>query len=750
MGWLILPALVLTLTLVVLLLVVRRAELSWMNQKLGDLAEAKLKGSHRARLQYPFIDLSRCIGCGTCVQACPEDGVLDLIHGQAVVIHGARCVGHGLCAKACPVGAIDLTLGDLQDRRDIPSLNGQFESPQVPGLFLAGELTGYALIRTAITHGTAIADEVAVRIAQHPSRNGEQRSQGLPGRDGELLDLCIVGAGPAGLAASLQAKARGLRFITIEQEALGGTVAKYPRRKLAMTQPVTLPLHGALKQASYSKEELMELWSGLTRQYELPIRTGQEFTGVERSGSGEFIVKTRTGRFRCRYVCLALGRRGTPIKLNVPGEDLPKVAYSLIDAQSYRGRKILVVGGGDSAIEAALGLSEQPGNQVTVSYRKPAFFRLKARNEARLLAAQQAGRLAVLFESEVREITTASVRLEICKAGSPPLAQVLANDDVFILAGGTPPFTLLQECGVSFDPKDRPTPPPLVERGTGLVRALVAALLLAIAALLWVIAFQEYYRASQSLRPLSQWHDLLRPSSPLGLGCGLLATLLIAANLCYLVRRNLGEWIPGSLSAWMTSHVVTGILALLLVLIHASMSPRHTLGGHALAALGVLVITGAIGRYFYSFVPRAANGQELALEELNHQIAAEATDWDRLGRGFGDQTRQEIHDLVASGKWQGGFVERLVALLHAQSAVRETCRRLRQRGREQGLSDDQVHRLVVLANKAYRTALISAHYEDLRALLNSWRFLHRWVALLMVLLVAAHVWTALRYGRLWP
>lgn len=739
MGWLLLPALILTLLLAVLLLMARRAELRRMSSSLSDLVAAKESGGHRARLQYPHIDLTQCIGCGTCVKACPEDGVLDLIHGQAVVIHGARCVGHGLCASACPVGAIDLTLGDLTHRRDIPVLTEELEAGEGAGLFLAGEVTGYALIRTAISHGTAIVDEIASRVRQ----NGG-------GAADDALDLCIVGAGPAGVAASLQAKARGLRFVTLEQEALGGAVSKYPRRKLVMTQPVVLPLHGRLKRTSYSKEELMELWSALAAKYELPIVTGRQFTGVEKNGSGQFLVMTSNGQYRAKFVCLALGRRGTPRKLGVAGEGLPKVAYSLIDAQSYQRRRILVVGGGDSAIEAALALAEQPGNEVTISYRKSAVFRLKSRNEARLREALQSGRLACVLSSQVSEITPSQVRLEVAAEEGPPVRTVLENDEVFIMAGGVAPLQLLEKCGVSFDPRDRAAPPPLLPRGTGLLHALWTSLIMSVAVLAWVLVFRQYYWASSAQRPLSHLHEMLRPSSPFGLASGLAATLLIVANLSYLLRRNWLEWIPGSLAGWMTAHVVTGIVALLLVLFHAAMSPQQTVGGHAFAALVFLVTTGAIGRYFYSFVPRAANGKELALEELNSRLAAEAAQWDRWGREFSDDARREIRELVAAGRWQGGFFRRLTALLRTQGAVKETCRRLGERGRRQGLSGDQIDRLLALARRAHRAALLSAHYEDLRALLNSWRFFHRWVALAMVLLAAAHIWVALRYGRFFP
>lgn len=732
LSWALLIAILLVLGFAVF---TRATDLVRMADSAAERARAVERGSARARLQYPHIDLSRCIGCGLCVEACPEEGVLDLLHGQAIVVHGARCVGHGRCAQECPVGAIAVTLGDLDERNDIPVLSAHFESPQVPGLFLAGEVTGFALVRTAIAHGTAVAAEVA-------------RRNGTAAHDADVLDLCVVGAGPAGLACSLEAKARGLTFVTIEQEELGGTVAKYPRRKLVMTQPVDLPLHGRLSRTSYSKEELMELWKEVALEHELPIHTGQQLLAVERSARGSFLVRTQAASYEARNVCLALGRRGTPRKLGVPGEELPKVAYSLLDAQSYRDRRILVVGGGDSAVEAALGLSEQPGNRVSLSYRRGSFSRIKARNEVRLLEALEAGRIEALLESEVLEISTDGVRLT-CGSGDARREGWLANDEVFVFAGGIPPFQLLEATGVSFDPADRPASEPLADQGVGLGQALRVAFVFAAAALAWTLYQRSYYSLPLAQRPAAAQHALLRPSGTIGVGFGITSVALITTNLLYLLRRSLR--IPltfGSLRAWMTAHVGSGVLALLLALLHSAMAPRNTIGGHALGGLAVLVVTGAIGRYFYAFVPRATNGRELALEDVRSELAHLSSGWEQTNRDLGERIRRQVDELVSSGRWSGNLLARLIALVRSQSALHRALSEIEAEARQEGIPAQQIAELSRLARRAHRTALMAAHYEDLRGILSTWRYLHRWVALLMVLLVLLHVALSVRYANL--
>jgi dihydropyrimidine dehydrogenase (NAD+) subunit PreT len=709
----------------------RRRELRRMRRDLEERKEARERGSHKAQLRFPHIDLSRCLGCGACVRACPEEGVLGLIHGQAAVLHGARCVGHGSCAAECPVDAITLTLGDLQGRKDIPALTMEFEVPDMPGLFLGGEVTGHALIRTAIGHGEAIADEVARRVSDSKApENG-------------VLDLCIVGAGPAGFSCSLQAKARGLRFVTIDQESFGGTVSKYPRRKLVMTQPVRLPLHGMLRGTSFEKEELMALWTELAKKHALPIRPGVEFKDLERR-NGHYVVRTSRGEIEARHVVLAVGRRGTPRKLGVPGEDLPKVAYNLVDAQSYQNRDLLVVGGGDSAIEAAIALSEQPGNRVTLSYRQPAFSRLKAKNERRIAKAMEEGTIQVVFESQVVEIAAGEA---ILRVQGDPDDWVVPNDDVFIMAGGVPPFAMLEKAGVSFDPTRVKQPEPPTEQGTNAIRGTLAAILWTAAAWAWFSAFRDYYSLPDMQRIFHAMHEKLRPGAGWGLLSGVAATAAIVGNLLYLPRRSLkGSWIPGSLKAWMTSHLVTGSLALLLVAVHAGLRPKETAGGYAFLMLLVLAATGVIGRYFYALVPRAANGREAELEQLKGEAAAQSAEWDRHGRGFGDQARREIQELVESASLRRGFL--VFHLVRQNRRLRRTLSRLKASGRQEGLTDGQIRAVVALARKSHRTAMMLSHFEEVRGLLGLWRFLHRVLAVAMVAFLIVHVAVALRYARI--
>jgi thioredoxin reductase/Pyruvate/2-oxoacid:ferredoxin oxidoreductase delta subunit len=736
MSWTLLAGIVVALGVALLVATARRSELRRMRQRLDRRQLSIRAGSNEAQLQYPVVDLSRCLGCGTCVTACPEEGVLELIHGQAVVVNGSRCVGHAACERECPVGAITVTLANLEKRRDVPALNDELEAIGSPGLFLAGEVTAHALIKTAIDQGAAVAREVA-RRPRPAADTGES-----------MLDLCIVGAGPAGLACALEAKRNGLSYVVLDQEtSIGGTVAKYPRRKLVVMQPVELPLHGRMARTEYSKEELIELWNEVVSQEDLPIRTGVVFEHAEKVADGTFVVHSNDEAVRARNVCLAIGRRGTPRKLDVPGEDLPNVAYSLLDAHSFTDRRIVVVGGGDSAVETALALAEQPGNIVLLSYRRETFHRIRARNQARLDEALAAGRLELALQSVVVEIWSDAVELEYdAAAEGGARREIIENDEVFVMLGGTAPFERLEKAGVSFDPSMRAPVEAPKEQGTGIWRALLFAFALSVATLVWALWNADYYLLAPELRAEGAKHAWLRSGRGLGLAFGIAATLLVVFNLLYLARRANWRAITfGSLQAWMNGHMVTGILALLAAMLHAAMSPRDTVGGHALWALTLLLVTGAVGRYFYAWIPRAANGRELALDELRQRIDVFAESWSASERGFLERVRGELAALVERRQWKSSFLGRVGAMFTGQRELRATLARMRVEGQDHGLSAERIDEVTHLAREAHMTALKVAHLEDLRAVLNTWRYLHRWVAALMVLLLVLHIVYVLMY-----
>lgn len=424
------------LSLVVVAAIVVPYVLSFRRRRHADRSrkeEAVRLGIDRPQAQFPFIDPMRCIGCGTCVDACPEGDVLGIVGGTATVVNGLRCVGHGRCELACPVGAIEVGLGDLKSRKDIPLLD-PWQQTTVPGVFVAGELGGLALVKNAIGQARRVVDRIA-ELAP-PARSGS---------GGDAVDVLIVGAGPAGLTAAAAARERGLTHVLLEQEGdLGGAIFHYPRRKLVLVQAVDVPILGRLREGEYAKEDLLEILQDLCRRGDLRVRFGERMRGLERAG-GVFAVHSTTGATLSRFVVLALGRRGTPRKLGAPGEDLPKVMYQLADAESYEHQRILVVGGGDSAVEAALGLARQKGNRVTLSYRREKLVRIKRKNEERIGQLLASRRVEGAFETEVERIEASSVRLK-AKGG----VRELPNDYVFVFAGGEPPFELLRQVGVRF------------------------------------------------------------------------------------------------------------------------------------------------------------------------------------------------------------------------------------------------------------------------------------------------------------
>ena len=378
---------------------------------------------------HPVIDPYRCIGSSSCVTVCPEDA-LGIVNGKAVLKNAAHCIGHGACLAACPFDAIKLVFGTEKRGIDIPNISQEFET-NVPGIFIAGELGGMGLIRKAAEQGRQA-------IASVRKKTGGQGD----------FDVVIVGCGPAGLSAGLSSIYHKLKYKLIEQEdSLGGAVYHYPRQKIAMTAPVVLDIIGTVKFGEVQKEKLLEFWQGVVKKTGLKIGFRERMEGIDRTDTG-FVVRTNVGSYTTRTVLLTMGRRGTPRKLDVPGEETAKVVYRLVDPLQYKGQSALVVGGGDSALEAAIALAEQPNTPVILSYRSAAFSRVKQKNRMLLEQAEKDGRIQVMLNSGVTEIFEKEVSIKV-----DGQARRYPNDVVIVCAGGLLPTPLLQKIGIEFATK---------------------------------------------------------------------------------------------------------------------------------------------------------------------------------------------------------------------------------------------------------------------------------------------------------
>ncbi len=396
------------------------------------IKKAREEGLHEPVSLHPFVNLDRCIGTGACVEACPEKDILGIRNGKATVINASRCIGHGACFHACPTEAITLRIGTEKRGVDIPHVSKNFET-NIPGIYIAGELGGMGLIKNAVEQGRQAAENIVKSLKKN---------------HGADYDLVIVGAGPAGISASLIARKHDIRFLVLEQDTLGGTVFTYPRTKVVMTAPMDLPLMGKVRLYQTSKPELLNLWQNVISKYNISIKENCKVESLVRKEDSFEVISSDNQHFTTASVLLSIGRRGTPRKLNVPGEEKEKVAYRLLDPESITGKNILIVGGGDAAVESALLLAD--ANHITVSYRGEIFNRIKPLNNIAISKAIAAGRLDVRFQSSLLKIEDDCVTLSTETEGHNIN---LSNDLVFIFAGGELPTQFLEKTGILITKK---------------------------------------------------------------------------------------------------------------------------------------------------------------------------------------------------------------------------------------------------------------------------------------------------------
>lgn len=391
---------------------------------------AKEEGLFEPVSLHPYIDLNTCIGSAACIAECPEKDILGIVDGKATVINTSHCIGHGACFHGCPVEAISLRIGTETRGVDLPHVNENFET-NTKGVYIAGELGGMGLIKNSVEQGQQALESIL--------KNKKKAKA-------NVIDVGIIGAGPAGISATLAAKKHGLTSVTLEQDSLGGTVYTFPRQKIVMTAPMDLPLYGKVKLYNTSKDELLKIWKDVITKHHIEIKEHTKAESINLLKDNTFKITTNNGEeFICNNILLAIGRRGSPRKLNIPGEDSMKVAYRLIESEQLKNKKIMVVGGGDSAIETVILLMEH--NHVTLSYRKDKFSRLKPKNREKIMAAIKNKNIQVLFNSNVTSINDKNVMVQI-EGHNAPI--ILDNDLVYIFAGGELPTSFLQKTGVEI------------------------------------------------------------------------------------------------------------------------------------------------------------------------------------------------------------------------------------------------------------------------------------------------------------
>jgi thioredoxin reductase/NAD-dependent dihydropyrimidine dehydrogenase PreA subunit len=699
----------------------------------ATLGERSARGGHLPRSLHPVIDPDICIGSLSCLRACPEGDILGVVDGAARLVHGDHCIGHGRCAAECPVGAIRLVFGTAERGVDLPEVDAFFESSR-PGVHVVGELGGMGLIKNAFAQGLEAAERLAELVA--------------PGTG----DVVVVGSGPAGLATALGLKARQVPFRLIEQGEVGGAIAHYPRQKVAMTETVQLPLVGRFGRRLMTKEELLADFRRILERAAIPVEHGVKVTGIA-GEDGRFVVETERGPVPAAKVVLAIGRRGTPRKLGVPGEELAKVSYGLTDPEQYDGAKVLVVGGGDAALEAAIQLAGQSNAEVTLSYRGAELARCREANRRQVEALAAAGRVTMLLPSQVREIRPGEVSLDV----GDHVASV-ENDFVVVNVGGELPLEFLAKAGVALrrfhgeapgeggdDAKAaRRRAAAGQERAERLRRRVFRVLyVLGGAAILAFLAWKghEYYPLARVERLRSPQHPSLKSAGPWGHGVGIAATAFMLSNFLYAARKRwkrLGAL--GKIKGWLDFHVFVGFMSPLVIAFHAAFQSNNLLASGTAGALAIVVTTGIVGRFIYGAVP-SDGGKAVELADLLARFERLRDDLGALLARGGAPARALV-DRVTAPVQASSFA--LLFLRMPLEALSVRLRLLALRGR----FEDR-RRFRELRDEVVRLARLRwqiRFYASLKRLLRGWRVFHASLAVFLVLAIAAHIGLSLYLG----
>ena len=691
---------------------------------------------------HPVIDPNTCIGSLSCIKVCPEGDILGIVDGKAALIVAANCIGHSRCELECPVGAIRLVFGTSERGVDLPEVDEFFETNR-PGVHIIGELGGMGLIKNAVRQGMQV---------------GRRFKSVLTPAAGGQVQAVIVGAGPAGIAAALTMKEAGLSFHLVDQgTSLGGTIANYPRQKLVMTETVDLPFYGKFGRPLISKEELMEMFAAALRKAEIKIHHGAKVTGID-GDDGNFEVLTEKGKIKCQKVVLAVGRMGTPRKLEVPGEELPKVTYLLLHPEQYAGKKVLVVGGGDSALEIAQMVAAEQGTEVSISYRSPAFGRAKQRNKDNIEKLIRDGRVNAIMSSNVVSIHPDKVVLDVNGAKTE-----IANDYVVINVGGVLPTEFLKSLGVSIQrhvgqtiekPKKKTvsstsrvlTDENTEERQRIRLGTALAVLGIVILTGLWFTG-RNYYWLPPTERVYSPLHKALKPGGVWGHGVGVVATVVMLSNFLLPLRKHWRR-LKGrkSIRHWLTFHVFVGVMSPLVILFHAAFGSNNMVATLCYSSLVCVVGTGLVGRFLFGLVPIAGD-HYLELTELRSRMEQLRGSLNPLLEKV--RRPQDIHWLLrkATADPAEGMNFFRALLSFPVDAIRVRLSLVSTRSHF--ATRDDYHEFSVMIKRLLRLKRQASVFQTAKKVMTYWRGFHVVLAVFLVLVIVLHVATAWYFGYRW-